>query len=64
MDLTSDDIKLKVKRAHAAGYHIILVVGPNEVDQNTVSMRIGRNTEYGKTIDDVISVCDSYMEVL
>jgi threonyl-tRNA synthetase len=58
IDTSSTHIKAKVKTASERGYHYILVIGDKEVDNQTVSIRKGREFEFGKTLDNVIEIYD------
>lgn len=58
LDVSDDHIKQKVKSASEKCYHYIIVIGDKEVQQNTLTIRHGRDVAFNKTFQDVINLWD------
>ena len=59
LDISDTHIKQKVKNASDRGYHMIIVIGEQEVEKNTITIRRGRNVESSKTIENVIEIFEN-----
>lgn len=55
-DVSDTHIKKKLKDGWLSGYHYILVVGPKEVDNQTIAINGGGNIDYDKRLEDVINI--------